>query len=116
MQHLVVSLTGDSYGFVDQALASEGLSRRVALTVPNFMMALAVVAESDMITALPRRFAAMHGRRYGVAIRDAPLRLPRFKMRAVATKAAMMDRGIAWLMGVLRQTAGSDALSPARRR
>jgi DNA-binding transcriptional LysR family regulator len=109
MQHLVVSLTGDAHGFVDQALASEGLSRRVALTVPNFMMALAVVAESDMITALPRRFAAMHARRYNVKSTEAPLRLPRFQIRAVAPKVAMMDAGIVWLLGMLQQAAKSDA-------
>ena len=41
MQHLVVSFTGDRHGFVDEALAKRGYSRRIALTVPNFMFALA---------------------------------------------------------------------------
>jgi DNA-binding transcriptional LysR family regulator len=35
MQHLVVSLTGDPYGFVDTELEKLGRSRRIALTVPN---------------------------------------------------------------------------------
>jgi DNA-binding transcriptional LysR family regulator len=43
MQHLLVSLTGDPYGFVDQALAKLGAARRIAVAVPNFMMALALV-------------------------------------------------------------------------
>ena len=55
MQHLLVSLTGDAHGFVDEMLAKRGLPRRVALTVPNFMMALALIAETDLIAALPRR-------------------------------------------------------------
>ena len=46
MQHLVVSHTGDPYGFVDNALASRGLTRRIGLTVPNFMLALATIAET----------------------------------------------------------------------
>ena len=66
MQHLVVSLTGDPHGFVDDVLAEQGRSRRVALTVPNFMFALAVIAETDLISALPRRFVAMHAARFGV--------------------------------------------------
>src|SRR5262245_3988124 len=39
--HLVVSLTGDPRGFVDRALTERRLTRRVALTVPGFFMALA---------------------------------------------------------------------------
>ena len=36
-----------------RGLAEHGLSRRVALTVPNFMMALAIIADTDLIAALP---------------------------------------------------------------
>ena len=101
MQHLVVSLAGDPYGFVDEILAKQGRSRRIALTVPNFMFALAVIAETDLISALPRRFAAMHAPRFGIVGLEAPLPLGRFRLNAVAPKAAMMDAGLAWLFDVL---------------
>lgn len=97
MRHLVVSLTGDPYGFVDRVLGEKGRTRRVALTVPNFMFALAVVAETDLITALPRRFAARHARRFGVVRREAPLPLGRFRLTAIVPRVAMMDAGLAWL-------------------
>ncbi len=58
MEHLVVSMTGDPHGFVDAALAEQGRSRRVAPTVPNFMFALAVLADTDLVAALPRRLVA----------------------------------------------------------
>jgi DNA-binding transcriptional LysR family regulator len=104
MQHLVVSLTGDAYGFVDRVLAEQGRSRRIALTVPNFMFALAVVAETDLISALPRRFAAVHAARFGVVSLEAPLPLDRFRLNAVAPRAAMMDVGLAWLFDMLGKT------------
>ena len=53
--HLVVSVSGDPHGMVDTHLAKRGLSRRVMLTVSNFMQALAIVAESDLVAAMPRR-------------------------------------------------------------
>ena len=56
MQHLVVSHTGDVPDLVDAELAKKGLTRRVALTVPNFIFALAVLAETEMVSALPKRF------------------------------------------------------------
>lgn len=103
MQHLVVSLTGDAHGFVDRVLAEQNRSRRIALTVPNFMFALAVIAQTDLICALPRRFADMHASRFGVVGLEAPLALGRFRLNAVAPKVAMMDMGLAWLFDALER-------------
>jgi DNA-binding transcriptional LysR family regulator len=101
MQHLVISFSGDAHGFVDEFLARQGVSRRIALTVPNFMFALAVIAETDLICALPRKFVAMHGKRFGVVSAEAPLPLDGFRVRVIAPRVAMMDVGLAWLFDVL---------------
>lgn len=103
MRHLVVSLTGDPYGFVDEVLARDGRSRRIALTAPNFMFALAVIAETDLVAALPRRFAAQYAARFGVTCHNPPVPLGRFRLNAVAPLAALMDVGLAWLFEVLTE-------------
>jgi DNA-binding transcriptional LysR family regulator len=113
MRHLVVSLTGDAHGFIDAALEKQGLARRVALTVPDFATGLATVAATDLIAAMPRRFVAMHAPRFGLVSREVPLRLRSYAIRAVATRAAMMDLGLAWLFTTLQEAAGS---SEGRRR
>jgi hypothetical protein len=43
--------------------------------VPDFSNGLAIVAETDLIAAMPRRFVAMHAARFGVVSREVPLRL-----------------------------------------
>jgi DNA-binding transcriptional LysR family regulator len=101
LRHVVVSMTGDPYGFVDRVLEELGLSRRVALTVPNSLFALAVVGESDMVAALPRRFVARHAARFGVTAVKSPVDLGSFRLNVVAPQVAMMDAGIAWLFGKL---------------
>lgn len=101
MRHLVVSLTGDPHGFVDRVLAEHGRERRVALTVPNFAFALALVGETDLIAALPRRFVALHGPRFGVVGIEPPVALGRFRLTAVTPRVAMMDAGLAWLFDAL---------------
>jgi len=101
LEHLVVSHTGDVSGFVDVELAKKGLSRRVALTVPNFMFALSVLAETELVSALPKRFVEVHGVRFGVIAVKAPLPLPRFPINLVVPKVAMMDAGLAWLVQTL---------------
>jgi DNA-binding transcriptional LysR family regulator len=72
-------------------------ARRVALTVPDFAMGLATVAESALIAAMPRRFVAMHAARFAVVSREVPLRLRAFSIRAAVPKVALMDAGLAWL-------------------
>ena len=99
--HLVVSATGDPYGFVDTALAGHGLARRVALTVPNFAFALAAVADSDLIVALPARFVAMQAPRYDLVTVAPPIALPSYGMNLVASHAALMDDGVAWMAELL---------------
>jgi DNA-binding transcriptional LysR family regulator len=104
MQHLVVSQAGDPHGFVDEFLAKQGRSRRIAQTVPSFMLALAVIAETELISALPRTFVAMYAERFGVVSREPPLQLDPFRVRAIAPRVAMMDSGLAWLFDVLART------------
>lgn len=115
MQHLLVSLTGHAHGFVDDALAKRNVARRVALTVPNFMMALAILAETDLLAALPRQLVVTHGARFGVVGTKAPIPLRRDQIRAVASKAAMMDAGVAWLFDVLREVTSVMRMGRKRR-
>jgi DNA-binding transcriptional LysR family regulator len=102
-QHVVVSMTGDPYGNVDARLEKLGRARRVAATVPNFLFAFAVVAETDLLAAVPRA-AANHARRFGVVLVEPPAPLApltRSLIQVVATRAALADPGVAWLFGVL---------------
>lgn len=110
-RHLVVSMTGDPQGFVDVALARQGLERRVALTVPNFMFACAMVADSDLLCAVPRRLAERFGGRLGLAATEAPLAIGRFRLNAFVPKAAMMDEGIYWLIQRIADAASQPRAS-----
>jgi DNA-binding transcriptional LysR family regulator len=101
-QHLVVSQAGDPHGFVDDILVSKGLARRVALTAPNFMMALALLAETELIAAMPRQLILRHAARFDLAIAEPPFPLRSDPISAIATRASMMDGGVAWLFGMLQ--------------
>jgi DNA-binding transcriptional LysR family regulator len=99
--HLVVSASGDHTGPVDRELAKRGASRRVMLTVSNFMQALAIVAESDLMAGLPRQFALKHAARYKVGISEPPFPFLSSPLRAVVPEVATRDLGLAWLLDQL---------------
>lgn len=103
--HVMISVTGDARGPVDERLASLGRQRRVVLTVSNFMHALAIVAASDLIAAVPRRFAAIYGGRFDLVSSEPPFEMPSEPIRAIAPAVAMSDAGLAWLLDMLQKAA-----------
>jgi DNA-binding transcriptional LysR family regulator len=114
-EHLVVSHTGDPNGFVDIALAERGLARRVALTAPNFTLALALLADTSLIAAVPRSIFHLHGSRFNLGCAIPPLTLPRFTMTMVAPRPALQDAGLCWLIETLA-AAGAKLPKQAQRR
>ena len=112
-RHTLVSTIGDALGVVDAKLAVRGQSRRVALTVPNFMIALVQLAESDLVATLPRHLVECHATRFNLVMRPVPLPWTPYPVRAVASRAAMADAGIAWLFETLARCIGAGTQSPS---
>lgn len=54
-KHLLVSLTGESTGFIDEQLRDQGLKRRIMLTVNQFTLVSELLAKSDFITAIAEK-------------------------------------------------------------
>ena len=100
-EHVLVSVNADPRGLVDGLLAKRGLSRRVALTVPNSWMALTYIAQSDLIAAMPRRLVQQNAARFGLITAELPLKRKPDPINAIVSKAALMDAGIAWMIDQL---------------
>ncbi|HEY3253400.1 MAG TPA: LysR family transcriptional regulator [Polyangiaceae bacterium] len=108
-RHVLASVSADSHGFIDDVLAQKGLSRRVTLVVPNFMLALASLADTDLVTALPRGLVHAHAARFGVAWVEVPFRLRSYELRAIALQSAMSDAGLLWLFDSVTKVARHTA-------
>jgi len=104
--HLLVSSTGDDTGLVDRALSAVGRARRIAYVAPNFMVAMAILSETDLIAALPRRLAEHHRQRFGLVMVEPPLGLDTYPIICMAPKAALADAGVAWLFDRICDTIG----------
>jgi DNA-binding transcriptional LysR family regulator len=73
--HLLTSFSGRAHGFVDQALADLGRSRRIVLTVNQFFTAGRVVAQSDLLTVLPMAFVDATGYSQELITKPLPFRM-----------------------------------------
>lgn len=77
LEHVLVAPIGASQrSMVDVLLANQGLSRRITRVVMSFSAVLPLVAHSDRVALLPRSFAELHARAFGLEMRAAPLRIP----------------------------------------
>jgi DNA-binding transcriptional LysR family regulator len=75
-KHLLVSFSGRPFGFIDEALAAIARRRRIVLTVNQFFTAGRVVANSDLLTVLPRHFLAATGISDEFAVAELPFNVP----------------------------------------
>jgi DNA-binding transcriptional LysR family regulator len=102
-QHLIVSLTGDAFGLFEEALAAQGRSRRIVVTVPNFLQAMLLAGQTELLAAVPNRLAIAHAARFGLTMAELPLPRTPDTICAIATRAAMMEQGVSWLFGRLHK-------------
>lgn len=75
LSHLLVSPEGDRFGYVDAALARQGLKRRLALTLPNLYAVPPLIARSAMISTVMGGVVAASGHADELCVLDPPLDL-----------------------------------------
>ena len=104
-RHLLVSFSGRPYGFIDEALTSAGRERRIVLTVNQFFTAGRVVANSNLLTVLPRHFLGVTGIAHKLVWRALPLDVPPVHVDAVWHKRLRHGAGHEWLREVIARSA-----------
>ncbi len=107
--HLLVSFSGRPFGLVDEALVAVGRQRRIVLTVNQFFTAGRVVANSDLLTVLPRRFASVAQVAGDLVVRELPLRVPMLHVDALWHRSQTGVGAHQWLRTAVTEVARSDA-------
>ena len=104
-RHLLVSFSGRPYGFVDQTLGTLGRERRIVVTVNQFFTAGRVVANSDLLTVLPRHFVNVTGIDEQLVLCDLPFDQPLVHVDAVWHRRAQHGHAHEWLRDALVRSA-----------
>jgi DNA-binding transcriptional LysR family regulator len=102
-RHMLVSFSGRPYGFIDESLASLGRKRHVVLTVNQFFTAGRVVANSNLLTVLPRHFVRVTGIAEQLVLRPLPFDVAPVHVDAVWHRRSQQRSAHIWLrQAVLR--------------
>ena len=79
--HVDVNIAlGQSSKSVVDAYARLGIQRPIAMIVPSFAAALAVVSETDLVATIPESVVTALRGSFGVRVAAAPLKIPPFPM------------------------------------
>jgi DNA-binding transcriptional LysR family regulator len=104
-QHVLVAPHGRKPGVVDGALRKTGMTRKVAITVPDFASAARLVATGPMIATMPSRIALHYSKHYPLKVFELPLKLPELDIAVASHPRAMSDPATIWLMDEIRDVA-----------
>jgi len=92
---------------VDAWLQEEGCQRNVALTVPHYLQALHVVAQSDLIAVIPERLIRAYSRVLDLEVLPVPLDVGTFHEYLLHPATKHSDPGCVWFRAVLHRVAKS---------
>jgi DNA-binding transcriptional LysR family regulator len=101
---LVMRASWEDAGALDLALASQGLTRQVGVSVPDTYAALAVAARTDMATLVPRRLARTWtaGR---LKLIEPPYPSPQVDIALILLRDRLEEPPIAWMRELLHAVA-----------
>jgi len=107
LRHLLVSPEGEGPALVDHVLSEAGLSREVALSVPHFMVATALIASSDMVATLPRRVVALSAMNDQLTTFEPPFGTRKFTMVAAWHAARLEEPALRWFRDLVFEVAAT---------
>ena len=114
--HVLVVSPSSGQGPVDHALARVGRSRRVVAQVPQFLVAPAIVATTDLVLTTGSRIAEPFAAALGLEVFAPPVPLEPFTVAMVWHPRTEGDSVARWLRAVVRDaTARLRASESARR-
>ena len=114
LPHALVSPLGGSTGHVDRELSRTGESRRVAVLLPDFMVAPRILRGTDLILTLPERVARLFAED-GIRLLDPPIDLPQLTTHLVWHERLSRDPAAHWFRTLVEEVTRTLPASKPRK-
>lgn len=107
--HVVVGSSGTGHAIVDKVLAREGVKRQVMLRVPSFLGVARIVAETELIATVPRRYGELMAIREKIRLLPVPHSLPQYNVKQHWHARFHGDPGNIWLRRTMSDLFGEGS-------
>lgn len=109
LEHAVVHSEGRSQEIFERFLQARGLTRRIAVVTPHFLSIPKLIAQSDMVVAVPHAVGIAYGNSlHKLKVIKPPFESPRIELRQHWHRKFHKDARNTWLRKV-----ASDLFNPA---
>lgn len=105
LSHVLISPEGNRHGVVDQALAQQGKTRTLGLTLPQMFTVPAIVARTNMTATVMRRFALASESVTDLILFSPPLALPKINFHLIWHRRSENSAAQTWLRTFIVTTA-----------
>jgi len=89
---------------LDTALADLGLSRRIAISKPDFVGVPFLLERSDLIATMPERLAKLFADRFALTTFSPPIELPPLEIQMMWHRSTQHSEAHVWLRDLVKQT------------
>ena len=107
-RYSAVSLQSSTTTFIERYLAGHGLSRRIALRVPHFMVVPEIVQQTDLLATVPGSVMAYIRPMPEVSLHSLPIDTPRFEIKQFWHQRNHHDVANQWLRRTIAELFLSD--------
>lgn len=107
--HALMRTPGAPPSVLEQALAKRGQARKVALSVPQFLLLPAVVAESDLVATVPEHVARAFAGPYRLAVWPLPVPMAELVLYQYWHQRYHADATNRWVRALVRELFAQDA-------
>ena len=107
--HVLVSYVGTGHQVIEETFIAEGLSERIAVRVPHFLVVPMILARTDLIVIVPSRVAAVFAQLGNFKVLKLPLPMPSFEVRLHWHQRFHLDPANQWLRRVMAELYAEQA-------
>jgi DNA-binding transcriptional LysR family regulator len=99
--HIVVSGAGTGHAIVERELERQGIHRRIALRVPNYVGLSYLIQGTDLIATIPLRLAEVISKRGRYRMFAPPVPLPGYEIKLHWHERFHHDPGSRWMRSAI---------------
>jgi DNA-binding transcriptional LysR family regulator len=99
-QHALADAAGMGHAVLDQFLRTYRLRRDIALRIPGLHVLPMIIADSDLVTIVPRRLAEVFAPHIPIRLLPMPIPIPAIDIRVFWHERYHQDPAIRWVRNV----------------